>query len=97
MANDWTRLLQETSKHGGPDALKAYYANRGRMEGAGGMLLIAAGIGLLVKASRSFAKGKTIPETLGDNPEPGASNPAVRGKSARRRRRKEPKSSVQDA
>jgi hypothetical protein len=60
MANDWTRLLQETSKRGGPDGLKAFYENRGKLEGAGAMLLLAAGVGLLVKARRSFAQAKTV-------------------------------------
>jgi hypothetical protein len=60
MANDWTRLLQETSKHGGPDALRAFYQNRGKLEGAGAMLLLAAGLSLVVKARRSFAKAKNV-------------------------------------
>jgi hypothetical protein len=67
MANDWTRLLQETAKHGGPAALKAFYANKGRWEGAGGMLLIGAGVALLVKARQTLAKVKTV-----HSPVPGA-------------------------
>lgn len=60
MANDWTRLLQETSRRGGPDGLKGFYENRGKLEGAGAMLLLAAGVGLLVKAVRSFAQAKAV-------------------------------------
>lgn len=33
MGNAWTRLLQETSKHGGPQALRQHYANAGAAAG----------------------------------------------------------------
>lgn len=60
MANDWTRLLQETSKRGGPDALKAFYASQGRREGIGGTVLVLAGVALLAKAAQSFARAKAV-------------------------------------
>lgn len=65
MANDWTRLLQEASKHGGPAAMKAYYANRGRIEGAGGVALVAAGLVLLNRARLSFLEARNA-----DAPQP---------------------------
>lgn len=60
MANDWTRLLQEASKRGGPTAMKAYYANRGRIEGAGGFALVAAGLVLLNRARLSFLEARKV-------------------------------------
>jgi len=60
MANDWTRLLQEASKRNGPDGLRAFYASQGRREGIGGTVLVLAGVALLAKAARSFAKAKAV-------------------------------------
>lgn len=60
MGNDWTRLVQEASKHNGPDGLRAFYASRGRWQGIGGAALVAAGVILLAKAKESFDKAKAV-------------------------------------
>jgi hypothetical protein len=71
MANDWTRLLQEASRRGGPEAMRAFYSNRGKMQGAGAMLLLVGSITLAVKARDSFAKAKD-PQPAAPEPTPPA-------------------------
>jgi hypothetical protein len=60
MANDWTRLLQEASRRGGPEAMRAFYSNRGKLQGAGAMLLLVGSITLAVKAAENFTKAKEV-------------------------------------
>lgn len=81
MANDWTRLLQEASRHGGPDAMRDFYSNRGKLQGAAAMLLLTGGITLAVKATENFRRARSLrdaqepaapqPDALASDPETG--------------------------
>ena len=78
MANDWTRLLQEASRHGGPDAMRDFYSNRGKLQGAAAMLLLTGGITLAVKARDNFRRAKAIrdaQEPVAPEPDAPASDP----------------------
>lgn len=54
MGNDWTRLLQEASRHGGPAALKYALKQSGQVQGIliGGFAVGAVWVGMEIKSTR---------------------------------------------
>lgn len=76
MANDWTRLLEETAVHGSPDALRAYYTKGGMVEGAlitGAAFTVLAGSAWIVNKVRDRSIQKKVDarvaeSTLDDSP-----------------------------
>lgn len=57
MGNIWTRLSQEAAKHGGPDGLKAFYAQSGRLQG---IVIGGAAVGAVWFATEVTSVAKAI-------------------------------------
>ena len=85
MGNVWTRLSQEAAKHGGPEGLRAFYHQAGRLQGhlqgqlqgikIGGAAVGAVWLAFEVTSVAKTIKARRVAKPAQGEPQDAASSP----------------------